>query len=340
MRAVLVTIWIAASLSAQTSTYPTEDHAPAFGMPHGRLRFLWQNDSWFGNSDRFFTNGIELGYTLPDGAWSTAIADSLTWLPFRGAPSATASEIALGQDMFTPEDYRAPQPSPDDRPYAGWLHANLRHEALTLGGHDRRDRLDLWELELGVVGPSSLADNTQIEVHHIVGAPRPQGWGYQLHDEPGLVLGYGRKFRSFYDDATYAPFATDFIGNYGVRLGNVETSARLGATVRFGLDLPRHLGSAMRPLDDTATPYRVHFQAGVEGRLVLRDIFLDGNTFRSSAQVDRNYLVGDFHFGVKWEPRQRVRISLLEVFRTPEFDSPSTHGDVAHFTSFQLEAFF
>lgn len=306
---------------------------PEFGTPHQRLRLLWQNDSWVSDSDRFFTNGFEASWTFG------AERDAGDWLPFRSTAAAATHELAIGQDMFTPTGFASPVVVPGERPYAGWLHLSYRHDALSLKT-DRTDHLNTWEVELGVVGPSSLADDVQIQVHELVGAPRPQGWSNQLHDEPGIVLGYARQFRTYYDKQRFAPFETDLIGVMGFRLGNVDTSARLGTTVRIGINLPRHFGSAMRPLSPNHPGGRLHLQAGVEGRLVLHNIFLDGNTYRRSASVDRNPFVGDFHIGLVWEPCPRMRISLVETFRTPEFDSPSVKGDPTNFTSLQVEFFF
>jgi hypothetical protein len=312
----------------------------AYGVPRTRFRFLWENDSWFTGSDRFYTNGIGAGITLRDGALSDGIRDALTWLPFRGEPGAAATEFFLRQDMYTPEDYENPNSILDDRPYAGWLHLDVEHQLLTMDSRGRRDRLDTWRLTVGVVGPASLAEKTQKQVHEIVNAPDPKGWDYQLKNEFGLLVGYRRAFRAFFDDLTFAPLENDFIGSYGFNLGNVETSVLVGSELRLGLRLPRHFGTAVRPLSGEEKQHRLYLTGGAEGSLVFRNIFLDGNTFRSSQDVDRNIFVARFHAGFAWEPCDNGRIRVREVFVTPEFDSPSRDGDVAHFTSVQVEIFF
>jgi hypothetical protein len=321
--AILVAL-LATSIGAQETV-------GRFTVPGVRARTLWQNDSWASDTDRFFTNAFELSAAF------AAEPDTLGWLPFRGTPDAATHELAIGQDMYTPEDITLAIPDPEDRPYAGWLHLSYRNAALTLNA-DRRDHLDTWELELGVVGPSSLADDLQIQIHEMVDAPRPSGWSNQLRDEPGFVLGYERRFRTWYHEHYLGPFSTDLIGLIGGRLGNVETSGRLGTTLRVGCNLPRHFGAALRPMGDA--PQRVHLEAGIEGRVVLRNIFLDGNTWRSGPSVDRNVFVSDFRVGLVWEPTPRIRLSIVETFRSPEFDSPSPVGDPTHFTSIQLDLIF
>lgn len=323
-------------IETETAVTPTT----GLGVPRGRFRFLWENDSWFTESDRFYTNGIGLGWTFADGRVTRAIADGLSWLPF--APdlcTARATEVFLRQDMFTPEDFTNPALVLDDRPYAGWLHLDFTHQILRLDQDALKDRLDTWQVQLGVVGPSSLAKEAQSEVHRLVDAPRPRGWRFQLRDEPGLVLAYRRDFRAYYNPTTFAPLETDFVGHFGVRLGNVETSAQMGGEVRFGMNLSRHFGTAIRgPL--LPVRHRLYASAGVEGRFVPQNIFLDGNTFRRSHNVDRNKFVADFHVGIHWEPCERARVSVSEVFTTPEFDSPSQEGDLGHHTAVQVELFF
>lgn len=312
------------------------------GVPRGRFRFQWQNDSWLTESDRFYTNGIGLGWTLEDGTLSQGLENLLHWLPFTPEDrSGTATELFVRQDMFTPEDFTNPALVLDDRPYAGWLHLDIEHQVLTLRRDRRDDRLDTWELQLGIVGPSALAEQAQREVHELVSAPEPRGWDNQLEDEPGIVLGYHRQFRAYYDPHALGPIEADFIGRYGARVGNVETSARIGGVLRAGFGLPRHFGTAMRG-DAPGVRYRhrIYAAAGVSGKVVLRNIFLDGNTFSSSHSVDRNPLVAQFHVGLHWEPCSRARVSIAEFFSTAEFDSPSQEGDLGHFTSVQLELFF
>lgn len=309
------------------------------GRAAGRLRVLWENDSWFSNSDRFYTNGAAIGFTVPDGPLAATLASSLDWLPLR-APAITgsATEFTLAQEMFTPENIAVSTPVLDDRPYAGWLHLDTRHQILALDRARRQDMLDTWLLQLGVVGPSSLADDAQLQVHEMVGAPRPQGWANQLHDEPGLGLGFRRDFRGFHDPHWILGLESDFEGHYGLLLGNVETSARVGAQLRLGQDLPRHFGTSI-VCPGADEPWRWFATAGISGRAIARDIFLDGNTYRDSHGIDRNHLVADLHVGLHFEWRC-VRIGVARVFRTPEFDSPSQAGDPSSWMSVQIEVLF
>ncbi|MBM3586164.1 MAG: lipid A deacylase LpxR family protein [Alphaproteobacteria bacterium] len=59
--------------------------------------------------------------------------------------------------------------------------------------------------------------------------------------------------------------------------------------------------------------------AGVEARAVARNVFLDGNTFRSSHDVGHRPLVSDFQICAALVLGD-ARISATQVIRTAEFD--------------------
>ena len=65
--------------------------------------------------------------------------------------------------------------------------------------------------------------------------------------------------------------------------------------------------------------FSFHVFAATNGRIVLRDIFLDGNTFSDSHSIDKETLVGDFVIGASltW---QGVKLSYSQVLRTREFE--------------------
>jgi hypothetical protein len=76
--------------------------------------------------------------------------------------------------------------------------------------------------------------------------------------------------------------------------------------------------------------------AGAEGRAVVRNIFLDGNSFRNSRSVDKRPFVGDLQFGgvLLWN---NVRLSYTQVLRTREFE---TQGKKDNFGSLAVSVQF
>src|SRR5206468_1426931 len=101
-------------------------------------------------------------------------------------PARSRWGFALGQNMYTPINKRRRDPDPRDQPYAGYLYGEVSLDRRT------ETTLDRFSLQLGVVGPSSLARQSQDIVHALINDRQSRGWRYQLHDEPVFNLGYSR----------------------------------------------------------------------------------------------------------------------------------------------------
>ena len=199
------------------------------------------------------------------------------------------------------------------------------------------NRLDSLDLSLGIVGPDSFAEQTQTAVHKWIGSPRPEGWHSQLRNEPGILLTYNRKWQAQYFFDVWN-LGVELSPHVGGSLGNVLTALSAGATLRFGRDLPSDYGP---PLIQPSLPGSGFFHpeqafgwylfAGIEGRLVLHNIFLDGNTFADSPSVDREPWVGDIQAGLVLTWRD-VRLSFTNIFRSDEFsgqDASTEFGSIS-----------
>ena len=300
---------------------------PAWAEPGaGTFTFQIENDR-IADTDRHYTHGTRLAWVsdkASDGPqWAK---DALEWLYPLADLRAGRVGLVLGQSIFTPEDTGATALVRDDRPYAGWLYAGISVHAETTRQRNGLtiDTLDSVELDLGIVGPESFAEDVQNGYHDLIGVARSNGWDHQLKNEPGVALIFERKWRPApwrFDGLEF-----DLIPSAGGSLGNVMTQFNLGAMVRLGQSLdvdygPPHVRpslsglAAVAPSDDLAW----YFFAGVEGRVVARNIFLDGNSFADSHDVDKKPLVGDLQVGaaVVW---RGVRLAFTHVFRTKEFD--------------------
>ena len=147
----------------------------------GILSVQFENDFWGQGSDRHFTHGTRISYT-PGGdvpAWIDAAAKQI---PFFNTQGDLRVSYAFGQSIFTPENISQRALVFPDRPYAGWLYGGV---GLIANQHRDPQKawqrvFDLMELNLGLIGPESFADDTQINWHKAVGAARPRGWKNQL----------------------------------------------------------------------------------------------------------------------------------------------------------------
>jgi len=300
---------------------------------------LYFENDLFAGTDRNYTNGIKLSGISPD---LSAYRESghlpqwaLPWirrLPFINEPGLQRNiGLCLGQNMYTPVATERRFLVRDDRPYAGWTYAGVAFHS------KNRRRLDTIEIQAGMVGPASLAEETQTLVHRLRGIDVPQGWDHQLKNEPGLVAIYERKQRMV-ERALPGGLGLDAIGHLGATLGNVSTYANAGVELRAGWNLPLDFGSALiRPAGDTNAPvgasdprlgegpgFGLHVFAAVSGRAVLRDIFLDGNTFSHSHSVEKEPFVIDLSGGLclTWD---RFKISYAQVIRAREFEGQEEH---------------
>lgn len=297
----------------------------------GTLNFILENDIFY-EFDRHYTNGIRLlyepGLSAAKPEWPIKIARSVPWFPKQGA---IHHGYAFGQSMFTPNDITIENPPLDDRPYAGWLYC-----AVSLGVESGQ-QLDMLTLTAGVVGPSSLAEESQTYIHAIVDADEPKGWDTQLDDELGLVISSQRSWRGI-STISLSESQLDLTPHLGLALGNVFTYVNGGLTLRYGRQLPDDYGPPriqpgltgsgdFSPVDD----FGWYFFAGIECRAVAQNIFLDGNTFHDSRSVDKEPLVGDLQLGLVvdcWG----MRLSYTHVIRTREFETQDRHDDFGVFT--------
>jgi lipid A 3-O-deacylase len=313
---VRVAILVAGILSSGSVRAEDEPERPLDNR--GVFSFQLENDL-VQHTDRHYTNGIRFSYLTPEGGVPDSVQNGADLVPLFSVDGRKRASFVLGQSMFTPSNIRLRDPPTNDRPYAGWLYGGIGLVS------DTGKRLDNLELDIGIVGPQSYAEDAQKFVHEIIGAKQPQGWDHQLKNEPGIVLTYERTWRAI-AQAYPLGFAADLSPHVGGALGNVFTNAAGGLMLRVGHNLPEDYGPPrIRPSlpgSDFFIPtsgFGWYLFAGVEERAVLRNIFLDGNTFAHSASVDKNTWVGDFQFGIAVTLGE-VRVALTEVNRTREFE--------------------
>ncbi len=319
---------------AIASATPALAQMPAAAEPRsGTFTFTYENDLLAG-TDRYYTSGVQ-------AAWRSAPYVPPSWLsegPGIVLPSGGALRwgLAAGQNIFTPDDTTLRNPDPTDRPYAGWLYGAISLSSTTPTAYGS------IELQLGVVGPSALGEQTQNGVHDLLGVDRAYGWDYQLKDEPGVNLVLARQWR-FNSDPVWDDIAVGFVPSITASLGNVQTYASAGLMVRFGNDLAADFGPPrMRPSVSGSAFYEPvrrwgwYVFAGFDARAVAHDIFLDGNTWADSRHVEKEVLVGEATGGFAvFTPIGRVTVSFAA--RTREF---TTQRESAQFGSISLSMQF
>jgi lipid A 3-O-deacylase len=291
----------------------------------------WDNDT-FGGSDRYYTDGVALSLTQTGPNWLDPLAD---WLPWGQGRRTVGYDVA--QLMFTPDNKTLHNPDPKDRPYAGILAVGLSLHV------EQADSYNGLKLVVGVIGPDSLADKTQKEVHRQIGDTIPQGWDQQLKNEPivNLAYEYRHKFRLAGEREAWSVEGFPLAGGW---LGNMLTQAQFGGVVRAGYNMPDDFGPTLvRGMDQMPPPRRSEkpksnsdwgfsIYGGALANLVLRDITLDGNTFEDSRSVDKKWFVPAEGVGICVGNR-RFQTSFTYVFWGDEFDGQPKHSEYGAITA-------
>ena len=307
-----------------------------------------ENDKYFAGTDRHYTNGLKLsflGTTRLDE--SPDFIQSVTKLIPTLRQDATRQlykvGVSLGQNIYTPVDTSVSTLIPNDRPYAGWLYASLDLQAKSADGKTLR----VVEIAIGIVGPSALGRQTQNGFHDIIHVPHAEGWHHQLRDEPGLQLSWERRHRLLRFDLGSSGFSTDFIGRYGLTLGNVRTHAAAGGAARIGFNLPMDFGADLiRPSGGDESPahsFSAYLFGSSEASAIARNIFLDGNTWKDSHSVDKRDLVVDFSVGLVMRfPLHLGKVEGLQLAYTQNYRTKEFHGQLKRdvFGSIALSVLF
>jgi hypothetical protein len=303
----------------------------------------FENDTFVG-TDKHYTNAVKLSWMSRDllayehdptlRPWVTDFLSRFQFIRNREDPELRYNVVlSLGQNIYTPENTRAEELLEDDRPYAAWLYGAVALHAKT------RNLLDSFEVSLGAVGPIAMGEVAQNNVHDMIDDLRAQGWDNQLEDEPGLMLTWLRAVRpNIYPSEG---LGWDLILRYGATLGNILTYANAGGEARLGWNIPADFGSSrIRPGGGLAasgekprTGFGGYLFADLDARLVGRNIFLDGNTFRDSHRVNKKYLVADLSAGFSLF-YESFRMTYAWVYRTDEFDGQEGGGQFFGSVSF------
>ncbi|MGM0825326.1 MAG: lipid A deacylase LpxR family protein [Pseudomonadota bacterium] len=277
----------------------------------------FENDNLASNDDGHFTSGFELNWSFEPASdsWTQRLA---TALPDSLIGQADRAAYRLVHQIYTPNNIQRSELIEDDRPYAGLVYGGVSlYEDVPMGNW--RQATDL-HLDIGLVGPSSLADSIQREVHRVTESERPSGWDNQLGDEALLNTAVRRQW---WHSTPLGGKQFAHGPSVSGALGNLYTYASAGYSVRWGDE-----ASGVPTL--TPNPGNRHHLTGkegwqwylfasVEGYYMAQNLTLDGNSFRNSHSVDRKEWVGDVSGGLAlaWEDWQ---VTYAAVARSREFD--------------------
>ncbi|MBE9550812.1 MAG: lipid A deacylase LpxR family protein [Proteobacteria bacterium] len=293
------------------------------GYEKGSYRFELDNDFLFGKD-----SGLTSGWSLQK---HTPVAES--WSKLEGAPGFVGrwgariptlsadglfkrAGIAIGQIMQTPSDLSRKDLIVDDVPYAGALTLQATWYAFN------DDQFRGFQTTVGVVGPASLAEQTQKTVHKLVNADDPKGWDHQLSNEPVINFNFMYK-KKLWRTGSLPGLSFDTSASGNIVLGNMFTQGLASLEMRFGHNMPGGFVFIPDPIGYSmqydaalvsANPNKAAYYGSlvVRGVAVAHNIFLDGNTFKDSHSVSKEPLVGQLILGLHYErPVWSVHFNML-----------------------------
>lgn len=240
------TIFRSAVIAAALLLCAYSAHAAADGNASGcdgenGHHVLWENDlltsKLLGRSDKWYTDGIKLASSYKPNCIPG-------WLPDRlhNTLASLMNEqeynlvfgFTLGQLMFTPKNLATPLPQPMDRFWGGWLYNGMLVQRQPKSS---RNELETLEVDYGVTGPLSGAEQLQKLIHKLSNSTMPHGWNNQIKTEPAIQITYSRTVHTPQYRISGTPLSLDLAWHYGAVAGTLFDYVNGGLTARLGTKL-------------------------------------------------------------------------------------------------------
>lgn len=243
------------------------------------------------NNDRGFTHGSHIGYEL------------------------NGVSYFLSQNIYTPEDISDPDPPDSQRPYAGLL----------LIGGTKYNRIESVIVSrtfaMGVLGPNSMAEDSQKIIHEQIGSQEPMGWDNQLPNEFVVQTRFevGREF-SPYKYLHFYPYIK-------TSLGTVVVDGGAGGRI--------YLGSGKQTVDERIVVenergWYGNLFVGAEIKGVAFNATIEGNAFtETDLGVEKESAVAEAVAGAELG-KDFYSLGYSLVLRTNEYENQpnATHFGV------------
>jgi len=285
-----------------------------------RTNFYFENDIYSG-TDEDYTAGMRLSflYSIEDDKEYPLY--ELLFLDYGLHDSYFTA--ALTNQIFTPIDTNNSDVVADERPYASWSYLEFgMHKSYT-------NHLLSMLLQVGAVGEISGGEWLQKAAHDLVGNNSPNGWDNQLNNELGVNFKGTHKW--MVRSKKFTKYECALVPFMSLELGNIAIRTTLGTSARFGYNIPKDFG--LSSIDIGADPgiasYNNYLKKSrnrlcyslnlnLAGSYVIRDIFLDGNTFSKSHSVEKEPFV--YYYGVGLSFRYGdIALDIMHTYNSKKY---------------------
>ena len=275
-----------------------------------QIGVLLDNDLYASlKNDRYYTNGITLFYGYLNAKTTEELLKKTT-------------EFRLGQYIYTPKTRLANKIEVNDRPFAGYLFGEVNQTFFMAS-----DAVYQTTLQIGYVGPNSLAQQMQNGLHNALSLRHVEGWQNQIKNIFALQTQF-RYTKKLLSDKPSPRFDIHF--QTQAMLGTIQTSMNAGFFTRFSLQnlLPlvrsNFYDSGVLGTSKASEIYLfVHPSIQYQGY----DATIQGSLFGSKSPVELDLIRWRFHTaaGIKYHFNQ-FSAHYTFYYRSKEVDHPVNVG--------------
>lgn len=228
-------------------------------------------------TDEAYTNGLRLElFTLLNG---TSESKLTKWMPHAGKNSINTLSWGITQLMYTPENIQRTIPDPADFAYAGALFVSRSLHSSS----PERKYLFKTEIQMGVIGPPSLAKESQTVIHNLIRYQKPMGWEYQIPIDIIINVNFSFEKLLFVQSGWF-----ETIVGSEIKIGTLYNGIGAFTLLRIGNLSPYFQGLTER--------YSLKFHEGRKSRKWVRSHLI---LKPSIEYVNRNSLLEGGYFGGK-----------------------------------------
>lgn len=272
------------------------------------IGFKSENDSYLGSgSDRYYTNGLFFNFR-----------HALNQKDTTGRVEKKIWEAEIGQYIYNAQSGAVPDIIYVDRPFAGYLYG-----AAKISWYKKDEQVMSAGLNIGTIGPNSLAKDAQELLHRVIGFYEINGWQYQVKNEIGVnaLFEYKRLLLRPSENADFS-LATQAI------VGNTNTRASAGVLFRAGsinkLTQSASTNSRISNIEGSSlTKKEFFFYTQPTLNVIVYDATIQGGLFRDDkgpVTYTPNRLVYAQEVGVLYAQNPWTA-SFSAIFKTKEMKS-------------------
>ncbi len=303
---LLLALFINLSIEAQTvdnSSYFR--NIPSFQY----IRLHYENDV-FSNSDKYYTQGINLEFVHP-----SVKKFFVSKILIKPANNEIKYGVSVELNGYTPISIEYEEILKGDRPFA----AVLILKTFSIATNSASKEKISSSISAGVMGPAALGKEIQTGIHKAIGGKKPLGWSNQIQND--IILNYQVDYERML--FSYNPYFF-LSGTMGAKAGTLSDKIYSSFTIMIGLfENPATPGLQKRKI-------QFYFFEQPLINLLAYDATLQGGVFNKSSRhvissSDINRITFQNNIGVVLKTK-KFYLEYVKSFLTKEFKTGGRHS--------------